>query len=44
MCNRNEGILPDSYTSKQRDLYPNTPKMMLSTNASNKYEMRRVDL
>ena len=37
-------ILPNIYTSRRRELYPNSQKMMPSTNASNKYEMRRVGL
>ncbi len=44
MCSRNERILPNSYTSTRQELYPNSQKNMPSTNASNKYEMRRVGL
>ncbi len=44
MRSRNKWILPNSYTSMQWELYPNSQKMTPSTNASNKYEMRRDDL
>ncbi len=44
MRSRNNGILPNSYTSTWGELYPNSQKMTPITNASNKYEMRRDDL
>ncbi len=44
MRSRNKGILPNSYTSTRWELYLNSQKMTPSTNASNKYEMRRDDL
>jgi hypothetical protein len=44
MHSRNKGILPNSYTSTRQELYPNSQKMMPSTNASNKYKMRRDNL
>ncbi len=44
MRGKNKGNLPNSYTSTWRELYPNSPKMMPSTNASNKYKMRRDNL
>ncbi len=37
-------FLPNSDTSTWWELYPNSQKMILSTNASNKYKMRRDDL